>query len=186
MLRTRRLCAFLKYQTRLKKNSRGKNSRINQQQSRLLLINLQGTHTPAYFTLPRMVKVISLLNEQQVWSWTFQNCSFVTCRRKNKQECQSGKENLNKPIEWVHLMEKLQSYSHRLDTWACIIKLFTAVIYGFHNKLECLSLASLSSLVHCLRTITILLRKPWITAVISFMIQAPGKLFMVIINIVQE
>jgi hypothetical protein len=30
---------------------------------------------------------------------------------------------------------------------ACIIKLFTVIIYGFHNKLECLSLASLSSLV---------------------------------------
>jgi hypothetical protein len=30
---------------------------------------------------------------------------------------------------------------------ACIIKLITAVIYSFRNKLECLSLASLSSLV---------------------------------------
>jgi hypothetical protein len=30
---------------------------------------------------------------------------------------------------------------------ACIIKLITAVIYGFLNKLECLSLTSLSSLV---------------------------------------
>ncbi len=30
---------------------------------------------------------------------------------------------------------------------ACIIKLITAVIYGFLNKLECLSLASFSSLV---------------------------------------
>jgi hypothetical protein len=30
---------------------------------------------------------------------------------------------------------------------ACIIKLITDVIYGFHNKLECLFLASLSSLV---------------------------------------
>ncbi len=29
---------------------------------------------------------------------------------------------------------------------ACIIKLITAVIYGFRNKLECLSLASISSL----------------------------------------
>jgi hypothetical protein len=26
---------------------------------------------------------------------------------------------------------------------ACILKLITAVIYGFHNKLECLSLATL-------------------------------------------
>jgi hypothetical protein len=32
-------------------------------------------------------------------------------------------------------------------TGACIKKLITAVIYGFRNKLECLSLASLSSLV---------------------------------------
>ncbi len=30
---------------------------------------------------------------------------------------------------------------------ACIIKLITDVIYSFHNKLECLSLAILSSLV---------------------------------------
>jgi hypothetical protein len=30
---------------------------------------------------------------------------------------------------------------------AYIIKLITAVIYGFRNKLECLSLAKLSSLV---------------------------------------
>ncbi len=30
---------------------------------------------------------------------------------------------------------------------ACIIKLITAVIYGFRNKLECLSLESLSSLM---------------------------------------
>jgi hypothetical protein len=29
---------------------------------------------------------------------------------------------------------------------ACTIKLFTAVIYGFCNKLECLSLTRLSSL----------------------------------------
>jgi len=30
---------------------------------------------------------------------------------------------------------------------SCTIKLFTAVIYEFYNKLECLSLASLPSLV---------------------------------------
>jgi len=30
---------------------------------------------------------------------------------------------------------------------ACIIKLITAVIYSFRNKLECMSLASLPSLV---------------------------------------
>ncbi len=34
-----------------------------------------------------------------------------------------------------------------LPSRACIIKLITAVIYGFRNKQECLSLASLSSLV---------------------------------------
>jgi hypothetical protein len=33
---------------------------------------------------------------------------------------------------------------------ACIIKLTTAVIYGFRNKLKCLSLASISSLDQCL------------------------------------
>ncbi len=49
-------------------------------------------------------------------------------------------------------------------------------IYGFRNKLECLSLASLSSLVWCLGKNANLLRKPLITAVISFMIQAPGVL----------
>ncbi len=33
---------------------------------------------------------------------------------------------------------------------ACIIKLITLVIYNFRNELECMSLASLSSLVKCL------------------------------------
>ncbi len=33
---------------------------------------------------------------------------------------------------------------------ACIIKLITTVIYGYSNTLECLYLASLSSLVYCL------------------------------------
>ncbi len=32
-------------------------------------------------------------------------------------------------------------------TVACTMKLFTAIIYGFYNKLECLSMASLYSLV---------------------------------------
>jgi hypothetical protein len=48
---------------------------------------------------------------------------------------------------------------------ACIIRLITAVIYGFRNKLECLPLASISSPVLCLGTNTM--------AVINFMIQAP-------------
>ncbi len=38
---------------------------------------------------------------------------------------------------------------------ACIIKRITAVIYGFRNKLECLSLASISSLVKRLGTNTL-------------------------------
>jgi hypothetical protein len=44
------------------------------------------------------------------------------------------------------------SLSYLEPTGACIIKLITAVNYGFLNKLECLSLASLSSLVLCLGT----------------------------------
>ena len=38
-------------------------------------------------------------------------------------------------------------YSYLETSGARIIKLIMAVIYGFLNKLECLSLASLSSLV---------------------------------------
>ncbi len=38
-----------------------------------------------------------------------------------------------------------------LLTGACTIKLFTVVVLDFRNKLECLSLASLSSLVQCLQ-----------------------------------
>ncbi len=56
----------------------------------------------------------------------------------------------------------------------CIVKLITVVIYGFRNKLEYLSLASLSSLVQCVGTNTSLLWEPLITAVICFMIHAPG------------
>ncbi len=37
--------------------------------------------------------------------------------------------------------------TYRSHPGACIIKRITAVIYGFRNKLECLSLASLSSLI---------------------------------------
>ncbi len=46
-------------------------------------------------------------------------------------------------------------YSYLETSGACIIKLITAVIYSLRNKLECLSLASLSSLVQCLRTNTL-------------------------------
>ncbi len=56
---------------------------------------------------------------------------------------------------------------------ACIIKLITAVIYSFRNKLEYLSLVSLSCLMFRDKHSS-LSWKPYITAVISFMIQAPG------------
>ncbi len=46
-------------------------------------------------------------------------------------------------IEGLHTTKNTAS-------WACIIKRITAIIYGFRNKLECLSLASLSILVQCL------------------------------------
>jgi hypothetical protein len=49
--------------------------------------------------------------------------------------------------------KKLSSVNSRPG--ACIIKLITAVIYGLRNKPECLSLASLSSLVECLGTSTL-------------------------------
>ncbi len=39
----------------------------------------------------------------------------------------------------------IKIYSYVETSGACIIKLITAVIYGFRDKLECLSLASLSS-----------------------------------------
>jgi len=42
-----------------------------------------------------------------------------------------------------------------LKPGACILKLIAAVIYGFRNKLESLSLASLSSLIYCLGTNTL-------------------------------
>ncbi len=38
-------------------------------------------------------------------------------------------------------------YSYYETLGACITKLIMAIIYSFRNKLECLSLASLSSLV---------------------------------------
>jgi len=43
--------------------------------------------------------------------------------------------------------QKSQKGFLRFTLEACIIKLMTSVIYGFRKKLECLSLASLSSLV---------------------------------------
>ncbi len=61
------------------------------------------------------------------------------------------------PTVWISLADihtnthiELYILDNKWDVYspgACIIKLITAVIYGFCNKLECLSLASLSSLV---------------------------------------
>jgi hypothetical protein len=56
---------------------------------------------------------------------------------------------------------------------ACLIKLITAVVYGFRNKLVFVfGKPFQSSLVFTYKHPS-LLRKPQITAVISFMIQAP-------------
>jgi len=44
-----------------------------------------------------------------------------------------------------------QSNNSQVSTRRLYYKFFIAVMYGFRNKLECLSLASLSSLVWCLR-----------------------------------
>jgi len=50
---------------------------------------------------------------------------------------------------------KLGCLSLSVTSGACIIKLITAVIYGFRNKLECLPLASISRDKH-----SSLFRKP--------------------------
>jgi hypothetical protein len=54
------------------------------------------------------------------------------------------------------LLQKSANYRQKsfitLGPGACIIKLITAVLYDFCNKLECLSLASLSSLGQSLGT----------------------------------
>ncbi len=39
---------------------------------------------------------------------------------------------------------------YEIDSWAQCYKTFKAVFMDFHNKLECLSLAGLASLVQCL------------------------------------
>ncbi len=41
----------------------------------------------------------------------------------------------------------IENFKINFSTGACTTKKFTAVICGFHNKLECLSLASLNSQV---------------------------------------
>ncbi len=58
---------------------------------------------------------------------------------------------------------------------ACIIKLLTAVIYGFRHKLECLSLNTRLNWKGLPGTNTLAYnRNHKITPVICFMIQAPG------------
>jgi len=52
-----------------------------------------------------------------------------------------------------------------LATGPNVINLFTSVSYNFLNKLECLSMASLSSLVYCL----------WVRSG-AYLIQAAGRL----------
>jgi hypothetical protein len=52
--------------------------------------------------------------------------------------------------KWCHFVSSKNSSPTHISSMrpgACIIKLITAVIYGFCNELECLSLASHSSLV---------------------------------------
>ncbi len=46
------------------------------------------------------------------------------------------RQNDQGPVPYVCLTNILNIW----HSWACIIKLIMAVIYGFHNKLECLSL----------------------------------------------
>jgi hypothetical protein len=64
-----------------------------------------------------------------------QNSSIPTGQNESMDEMASPRPN---KFEFVPYK--------RYRPGACIIKLITAVIYSFHNKLECLSLASLSSI----------------------------------------
>ncbi len=54
------------------------------------------------------------------------------------------------PLCCLIILSALQHYPHR----ACFVRLIRAKCTDFRNKLECLSLASLSSLVECLRVRT--------------------------------
>jgi hypothetical protein len=55
---------------------------------------------------------------------------------------------MNEEMNKKKFDRKLQNFEQLAMTpGACIIKRITAVIYGFRNKLECLSLASLSCIV---------------------------------------
>jgi hypothetical protein len=93
------------------------------------------------FSIPwRVILALDLRKSSTVWIWqhdkrTDENKILLNCARqlmKNKGEKQA---------------------------WACIIKLITAVIYGFCNKLECLAHSSLISRSNiCLHTsLTVLL-----------------------------
>ncbi len=62
---------------------------------------------------------------------------------------------------------------------ACIIKLITAVMYGFRNKLVFVPIHYTRLERLAMDKHSSLLRKPQITAVISFMIQGPGRLLVV-------
>ncbi len=57
---------------------------------------------------------------------------------------------------------------------ACIIKLITVVIYAYHNKLVFVHGKPLLPSLEFMEKPSSLLRKLYITAVISFMLQAPG------------
>jgi hypothetical protein len=73
----------------------------------------------------------------------------VTSLVENFSDVTGGKINISKKKK--HGLVVIKLFSSSLTPGACTIKLFTSVIYGFRNKLECLSLASLFSLVKCLR-----------------------------------
>ncbi len=81
------------------------------------------------------------------------------------------------------VLESASGYIANMRPGAFIRKHITAVIYGFRNKLECLSLASLSSLVQFRdKHSSSLLRKSYISVIIGFMIQAPGRKFVNVAN----
>ncbi len=65
----------------------------------------------------------------------------------------AGKEKKGKKL--LLSDRKLKPRYFQNSPGACIIKLIKDVLNGFRNKLECLSLASLSNLVLCLGTNTL-------------------------------
>ncbi len=72
-----------------------------------------------------------------------------------RQRADWPQENFSEMINQLFVLGLFTAVSWKERPGPCIIKLITAVIYGFRIKLECLSLASLSSLVLCLRTNTL-------------------------------